>query len=1213
MGSGNRKSALQVNTSLVILATIVALTIIPTNAMAKSLYVIADKGRVGAGAAPIHAYNIEADGTVTFQAEHLIDNNVLGAVGITIDTDAGYLFITYEGYEEIVLVNPITMQGEGSVLAPGAQNLAGIVYDHEKGLLYCVDRRTSTLYVYNWEPEAKRLTQVPGSPFTLRGATAYGIALDEIKDLLYVANGTNEVTVYSTSDWALVDTITLDRVAISVAVGVVRGFLYTGGGFAGNQYLTQYDLATGTVREVQVEPDAGVMGLGVDPATGYIYLTTGMNNAPGGDHLIVYDTRLNRIGIIPMNGDPTGLVVPGRDIGYNPLNLRKTLIRGANATTDIDDTPTVGVGVPITYGIHFDNTTDFIVTSLAVTDRLPEEVTFITADDDGVSGHYDPETHTYEWLYPSFPPGTSTDLELTVEVNRNVETGTIITNTVTASSDQTAPMTRTLNVLAESHSLNLTKRISGVPEGKVAWVDAGEPVTYTICFDNTSNDFPVTNVSVVDHLPDEVRFVSLGADTPAGKYDAAEHTYTWSFPSLATGETICLDVNVQVNTDVDPGTTITNSVTVDSSETPASTASVEAITYQNPLNVTKRVSGVAEGQVAWVDVTEPVTYTICFGNKDNALPVTNVSVVDHLPDEVQFVGVGTDTPVGNYDAKNHTYTWLFASLDPGETVCLEVTVRIDKDVEAGTTITNTVTVDSNETPDSTESADATTYQNPLNLTKRIPGVPEGKIPWVDAAEPIAYRICFDNKDNDFPVTNVSVVDHLPEEVQLVGFGADTQPGKYDPTEHTCTWLFQSLAPGETICLDMTVQVDEDVDPGTTITNTVIVDSDETPASMASVEAITYQNPLNVTKRVSGVAEGQVAWVNVAEPITYTICFDNEDNDLPVTNVSVVDHLPDEVRFVDVGADTPEGKYDAVEHTYTWSFPSLAPGEMVCLDVIVQVEKGVAPGTTITNTVTIDSDETPDSTTGAEATTYQKPLNLTKRVLGTPQDQTAPVSADGPVTYIIKFENNYDFTVTNVSVFDTLPEEVSFVSAEEDTLSGHYDPLAHTYTWSFSSLAPGDAVRLELSGHVNQDLVKDTVFTNTVTVESEQTLPSTATADAVVSESIIAIQDMKVLPQIIRRTDQSYSIQISVILPEGIEKKDIRDVFPTLYPGAVKAKRQIVYSSPTRVKVIALFDKAELLEAVPDNGQVTVRMIGTLTLNRLYSGEAIVYITKYTGR
>jgi hypothetical protein len=74
--------------------------------------------------------------------------------------------------------------------APGAENLAGIVYDETKDLLYTVDRGTDKLYVYTWDAGTGKLHLSPGAPFTLEGSTAYGIDLDEARGLLYTPAAT---------------------------------------------------------------------------------------------------------------------------------------------------------------------------------------------------------------------------------------------------------------------------------------------------------------------------------------------------------------------------------------------------------------------------------------------------------------------------------------------------------------------------------------------------------------------------------------------------------------------------------------------------------------------------------------------------------------------------------------------------------------------------------------------------------------------------------------------------------------------------------------------------------------------------------------------------------------------------------------------------------------------------------------------------------------
>jgi len=711
-----RKNAIRTNALLSLLTVAILATAVTKTASAKSLYVIADiKGASEDRTQPVQAYDIGVDGTLLFQAQHDIPHSMLGAVGMAIDSDFGYVFITYEASGEIQLIEATTMTDAGTVTAPDAMDLAGIVYDHEKSLLYCVDRGKSKLYVYNWWPETATLTHASGSPFTLNNATAFGIALDEIDDLLFVANASNSITVYSTSTWELVNTITVSRIAISIAVDVANGFLYTGGGFAGNMYLTQYHLATGIEAEVQVEPDggdmpnAGVMGLGVDTDTGLIYMSTGSNNAPGGDNLLVYDSALNQIDIVTAIGNPTGLAIPGRDIGYNPLNLSKQVLRGASASTDIDEVKTVAPGDTFTYGISFDNNNDYTVNDVSIVDKLPSEVSFVTADDDEVNGHYDLDTHTYTWSYPSLPPGSSTLLEITVQANKGIDTGTLITNSVTINSNETAMTTTSVDVITGINALNLEKGILGSLEGQVTQVDSNDIIIYTIDFDNKDNEFPVTDVTVVDTLPKDVTFIPDDSKD-AGKYNLKAHTCTWSFNYLAPGAEKHLELAVSVNPGLPMGTVITNIVTLDCNETPPSLASVDAITVGKPidittLNITKKVVDSSGAEIQWALPGERFIYQICFDGGENDFE--DVSIVDVLPESLTFVKdeVNNTKFIGNYDSKAHTYTGSIKSLEPGSTICLELLVEVNPDTPLGTTITNSVTINSSEAPPATTDAD----------------------------------------------------------------------------------------------------------------------------------------------------------------------------------------------------------------------------------------------------------------------------------------------------------------------------------------------------------------------------------------------------------------------------------------------------------------------------------------------------------------------------
>ena len=105
-------------------------------AQAKSVYVIADTGTQIYDIPIIQAYSIQ-DSNLVYQADYNCVHPL--AIGLAIDTDSEFLFVTHEEYEPeqipgnlIEIVNAKTMQYMDTVTAPGASNLAGIVVDQGK-------------------------------------------------------------------------------------------------------------------------------------------------------------------------------------------------------------------------------------------------------------------------------------------------------------------------------------------------------------------------------------------------------------------------------------------------------------------------------------------------------------------------------------------------------------------------------------------------------------------------------------------------------------------------------------------------------------------------------------------------------------------------------------------------------------------------------------------------------------------------------------------------------------------------------------------------------------------------------------------------------------------------------------------------------------------------------------------------------------------------
>lgn len=380
---------------------------------AKSLYVIAD---INANPTPIQAYDIQGN-TLVYQATYNVPYHGGGAVGLTIDTDSETLFVTYEFSNIIEKIDAKTMTSVGSTTVAGASNLAGIVVDQDKGLVYAVDRTTHNLYIYN-------LSLVYQSTIVLpTGSGSYGIALDEINDLLYVADRTTTVRYYDTTNWLEQGSFTVSHTAVGIAVDTPRQMVYTVAGFAASNLLSKYDLG-GT--ESTVSMGHGGMGAAVDGSTGLVYVSGGYS----GDDVSVWNPgtmcQTNSTGGI---GNPTGLCVPGEEVGYNPLNLSKS--------DDVADDDCVYVGDTITYTICYDNQlNNYDVHNVVIVDTLPANVSFVSATGGGV---YNPGPHTVKWTIGTVTAGASeVCITLTVRVNAGAES-TTLTNCCTIGCDEIGP------------------------------------------------------------------------------------------------------------------------------------------------------------------------------------------------------------------------------------------------------------------------------------------------------------------------------------------------------------------------------------------------------------------------------------------------------------------------------------------------------------------------------------------------------------------------------------------------------------------------------------------------------------------------------------------------------------------------------------------------------------------------------------------------------
>ena len=397
---------------IAILSITIIFTILTGTTLAKSVYVISDTTDSN-----LAAYKIDGSSLV-HQTNYICQSHPgggMGAVGLAIDESeyGQFLFVTFEDENIIELVNAKAMQYVDVVTATGASNLAGIVVDQGRRKVYVVDRRKKYLYVYYWYPRIPELV-LDGERVELEGLInndiggAWGLALDEENERLYVTSKQTNIRYYDTNDWSHdpnTDYITVTDSAIGIAIDVNDGYIYTGSGFFGT-YLSKYNLSTDT--ETRVNVGSPVLGIAVDQDTSLVYITT-FSGGTNPDRLIIYDSNLVKqpwdSGDI---GNPAGVAV-GTTVTYKPPLLKLTKVD--NAGPDNRPSP----GDYITYTITYD-ANGHSVSDVNIVDYLPSGVDFNSASD---GGDYDSNSHTVTWSIGSLSPTDSNYVTLNVRIDQN--------------------------------------------------------------------------------------------------------------------------------------------------------------------------------------------------------------------------------------------------------------------------------------------------------------------------------------------------------------------------------------------------------------------------------------------------------------------------------------------------------------------------------------------------------------------------------------------------------------------------------------------------------------------------------------------------------------------------------------------------------------------------------------------------------------------------
>jgi uncharacterized repeat protein (TIGR01451 family) len=212
-------------------------------------------------------------------------------------------------------------------------------------------------------------------------------------------------------------------------------------------------------------------------------------------------------------------------------------------TLSLSDAPdSVWAGHQLVYTIRYRNSGQGLATAVTLVDTIPS-----AADYHSCTGGGSHSSGVVTWSLGGVSAGDSGSVALTVVVDSPLPNGTLLTNRARIGCSQgicSSAVEVTPVRSAPEWSFDLTDS----PDP----VDAGDPLTFTISYENTGTD-AAAGVAIVDSIP---AHTSYHSHTGSGVYD--DHRVTWTIGTVSAGASGSVTLTVLVDWPLVNGTVINN-------------------------------------------------------------------------------------------------------------------------------------------------------------------------------------------------------------------------------------------------------------------------------------------------------------------------------------------------------------------------------------------------------------------------------------------------------------------------------------------------------------------------------------------------------------------------------------------------------------------------------------------------------------------------------
>ncbi|RFM29403.1 DUF7507 domain-containing protein [Chitinophaga silvisoli] len=675
-------------------------------------------------------------------------------------------------------------------------------------------------------------------------------------------------------------------------------------------------------------------------------------------------------------------------------------------------------GQTIDYTIHLRNTGNVVITNAKISDIIPANTIFKTADE-GISPD---AAGKLTWTIPSIAAGTTITRNFSVTVANDLTGVTNITNTGnvdngdgTGDHPTTPPDPLNPNEPHSNPDPNDPSTDVPVDDGgpkSLSWKSTefadtakpGDEIIYQIHVRNTGH-VTLTNVIVSDIIPAYTTFVEADENISP---DAAGKL-TWTIPTIPVGSAdVIRNFKVRVVNDLTGATSIINTAAVNNGDGTGDhpTTPPDPNDHNNPqtnpdpndpstdipvdntpqsLNW-KSAAYTGTGTDGMVKTGDEITYTIHIRNTGN-VALSNVMITDTVPAYTTFVSADEGiSPV------NTRLTWTITDIPVGAAdLTRSFKVKVAQDLTGAGFITNTAYVDHKPTtppapdnpnePQSNPDPDDPSTQVPVDngklsaIWKSAAYTPSGPEGGVTTGDEITYTIHVRNTGSIL-LTDVKITDTIPDYTDFLSADEDLQP-----TDDKLSWTIPEIAVGAPdVTRSFKVKVSTDLTGATFITNTAGVDNgngkgnqpttssdpndpgnpDPSPPPGPSTNIAVDKLVNWVTWKVATPASKNEK-VKPGEELTYQIYIHNAGN-TAVENLVITDPVPRYTTFVSAGEN---GTYNETDTSVLWNVAKIAVGSTAEVSMIVKTIDNLDSIPFITNTATVSDGTNTKPTSGCD--------------------------------------------------------------------------------------------------------------------------------------------------------------------------------------------------------------------------------------------------------